>query len=217
MTPNPPDNSTSSAYDAVAEEYVRRIYGELSDKPFDRALLDELCAFVPKGELMLDLGCGPGHVAKYLHDHGARVCGVDNSPKMIEIACRLTPDLQFRFGDMRRLPLESESAAAAIAFYSIIHFREAELEVVFSEIRRVLRPGGRLLVAFHVGDNVVHLDTLWDIKVDIDFSLFEPPRVADAMIAAGLKIVKVLERDPYDVSVEVQTRRCYIVADLPDL
>jgi trans-aconitate methyltransferase len=56
-----------TSYDRVADEYVARIYGELQHKPFDREMLDRFAARVKPHGLICDLGCGPGHVARYLY------------------------------------------------------------------------------------------------------------------------------------------------------
>jgi 2-polyprenyl-3-methyl-5-hydroxy-6-metoxy-1,4-benzoquinol methylase len=78
--------SVCESYDRVADEYARRIFGELEHKPFDRELLNRFAAQVgDKGEVC-DMGCGPGHIARYLHQAGARVVGLDLSPRMIENA-----------------------------------------------------------------------------------------------------------------------------------
>ena len=70
---------TQTSYDRVADEYVRRIFDELRHKPLDRQLLDRFAASVRDVGPACDLGCGPGHVARYLHEHGVQVCGVDLS------------------------------------------------------------------------------------------------------------------------------------------
>src|SRR5947209_6208129 len=55
-----------SSYDRIAGEYVERIYEELQHKPLDRMLLDRFAARVRKTGTACDIGCGPGHVARYL-------------------------------------------------------------------------------------------------------------------------------------------------------
>ena len=69
MTPG----DCQSSYDRVADEYVRRIADELRDKPLDRELLDRFAASVGSGGPACDMGCGPGHVARYLRERGATV------------------------------------------------------------------------------------------------------------------------------------------------
>src|SRR5437588_10221861 len=103
--PEPPAKDLRGSYDLVAEEYVRRIADERRDKPLDRQLLDRFADRVRGAGLVCDLGCGPGHVTRYLHDRGADVLGMDLSAGMVEQAHRLHPDLEFRVGDMRALPV----------------------------------------------------------------------------------------------------------------
>ena len=151
--------STAAGYDLVAAEYARRIYGELEEKPFDPAFLDRLAQAMPAGEV-LDLGCGPGHLGRYLHERGIPTRGLDISHEMVRLARELNPGLEFLQGDMRELPFPDEFFAGVAAFYSIIHLEPAELEPVFTELRRVLRPGGLLALAFHIGNEVRHVDEL---------------------------------------------------------
>ena len=87
-----------NSYDTVAEEYARRIYDELKDKPLDRALLDR---FARESQApVVDIGTGPGHIARYLHDQGVDVFGIDLSIEMVKRAQLLNPGLEFRQGDM---------------------------------------------------------------------------------------------------------------------
>src|SRR5512143_2412883 len=92
-----------SSYDRVADEYVRRIYGELQHKPLDRQLLDRFADRVRAVGPACDMGCGPGHVARYLQERGVQVCGADLSPQMVARACDLNPGIEFMQGDMRTL------------------------------------------------------------------------------------------------------------------
>src|SRR6516165_8941440 len=119
--PSQPLNDVERSYDRVAEEYALRIFGELEHKPLDRQLLDRFAAEVEGLGPACDLGCGPGHVARYLHDRGVRVTGLDLSPAMVEQARRLNPGIAFRQGNMLALDVEHGAWGGIIAFYSIIH------------------------------------------------------------------------------------------------
>jgi len=198
------------SYDRLAAKYAERIYDELRHKPFDRDALARLVAEADGP--ICDLGCGPGHVARLLAELGADVFGVDLSPQMVATARELNPGVEFREGDMRALDLDSGSLGGIAAFYSIIHIAREELASVFAELLRVLRPGGRLLVTFHLGDETLHLDELWDEAVDVDFHFFQSAEIAAALSAAGFEVEDVLERDPYPPEVEHQSRRGYIFA-----
>src|SRR5262249_40651509 len=157
------------SYDRVAEEYVSRIYHELRDKPLDRQLLDRFADAVRGRGPVCDVGCGPGHVARYLHERGVDVSGVDLSEQMVAWARRLNDGIRFEQGDMTRLRFADGSWAALVAFYSIIHVGRSELVPTLRELHRVLCPGGLLLLAFHVGTETIHLDELWGHQVSVDF------------------------------------------------
>jgi 2-polyprenyl-3-methyl-5-hydroxy-6-metoxy-1,4-benzoquinol methylase len=76
--------NVQDGYDRVAAEYARRIFGELEHKPLDRQLLDRFAAMVQGRGQVCDLGCGPGHVARYLHERGVQVMGLDLSAEDVE-------------------------------------------------------------------------------------------------------------------------------------
>ena len=200
-----------TSYDRVADEYVRRIFDELQHKPLDRQLLDRFAASVRAVGPVCDLGCGPGHVTRYLHEQGVQVCGVDLSPAMVARARRLTPGVEFQQGDLMALDAPDVAWAGIVAFYSIIHIPRDDMAQALAELRRVLRPGGRLLLAFHVGDDAVHLDEWWGQPVCVDFFFFRSDEMARYLQAAGFEIEEIIEREPYP-EVEHQSRRSYILA-----
>jgi SAM-dependent methyltransferase len=202
------------SYDRLSEEYARRIYGELAHKPLDRELLDRF-ARETRGGLVCEVGCGPGHVARYLHDAGADAMGLDLSPRMIEIARELNSKMRFETGDMLALPLASGSLAGVAAFYAIVNIPESSLPAVFAEMYRVLRPGGLLLLAFHIGGESLFVDELWGQRVTMNFYFFETKAIERLLLAAGFTIDDIIERDPYAPEVEHQSRRAYIFARKP--
>ena len=207
-------NHCQSSYDRVADEYVEHIFDELQHKPLDQALLDRFAVGVRDVGLACDLGCGPGHVARYLHEREVKVCGVDLSAVLVERARRLTPGVEFRQGNMLALDVPDGAWAGIVAFYSIIHIPRQDLARALRELRRALRPGGVLLLAFHIGSDSLHLDEWWGHKVDIDFFFFLPDEMASALKSAGFELEDIIERDPYP-DVEHQSRRAYIFARKP--
>lgn len=199
------------SYDLVADEYARRIADELADKPFDRELLDRFAERVGARGRVCDVGCGPGHVSRYLHERGVDVFGLDLSPRMVEIARRLNPDIDFLVGDMLALAEPDASWSGAVAFYSLIHFATSEVHSAIAEIARVLRPNAPLLVAFHVGDETRHIDEWWGRPVSLDTHFFRPKWFGEQLGQAGLLVEEVAVRPPY-IGYEVETERAYILA-----
>lgn len=199
------------SYDSAAQAYAEHLANELAHKPLDRHLLNRFAEEARGRGLVADLGCGPGHVARYLHERGVEMIGTDLSPGMVEVATSLHPSLEFRVDDMTRLSLADASLAGVVSFYSIVHFEAAELGTVFREMRRVLAPGGLALVAFHIGDQVVHLDDLFGVPVSLDFRFHDPGKVVEALRAAQLTVIEHTEREPYE-GAEYPSRRCYLLA-----
>lgn len=204
-------DETRSSYDRIAAEYARHVYDELRHKPLDRELLDRFAADVKDAGPVCDLGCGPGQIARYLHDRGVGACGLDLAPEMIARARRLNPGLAFQVGDLRALPFASGSLAGIAVFYSIIHVPRGQVVGALREAARVLRPDGRLLLAFHVGDEVRRVEELWGEPVRLDFVFFEVEEMRGYLEASGFEVAEVVERGPYP-DVEAQTRRAYVFA-----
>ena len=204
-----------AGYDPVAEDYAREFRDEMSKKPFDRKMLDWLREKVNGLGAICDLGCGVGQVAGYLHGRGASVCGIDLSTEMIKQARRLNPDIAFQQGNMLAMTgVADDSFGGIAAFYSIIHIPRPSLVDAMQEMKRVLCPGGRLLLTFHIGQKDVHLDEWWNKPVSLDFYFFETEAMKGHLTQAGFELEEVIERDPYP-DVEVQTRRAYVFARKP--
>lgn len=201
--------SLEAGYDKVAGHYVERIFNELDHKPLDRLLLDRFAESVGSSERVCDVGCGPGHVTSYLHKRGVDVFGIDLSSAMVDQARQLCPGIEFKTGNMLSLEFESESLGGIIAFYSIIHVPREDVVTALVEMKRVLKPGGSLLLAFHIGDEILHLDEWWEEPVSVDFVFFQPDEMRTYLERAGLEIEEVIEREPYP-DVEHPSRRAYI-------
>ena len=204
------------SYDAAASAYADHLFAELERKPLDRHLLNRFAEATRGRGLVADLGCGPGHVSRYLFEQGVQVIGIDLSPEMVDVARRLTPAIDFRVGDMHRLELDDASLAGIVAFYAIVHFEPGELTAVFSEMRRVLAPDGIALIAFHAGEDVIHLDELFGAKVSLDFRFHHPATVIASLAEAGLHVTEHVEREPYE-GAEHASRRCYLLARRSEL
>jgi SAM-dependent methyltransferase len=199
-----------SGYATVARAYREHLLHELACKPLDRAFLD---AFAERagGGLIVDLGCGPGHVARYLAGRGASVEGVDLSPAMIDEARASHPGIAFRVGDMFALPYDAASVTGIVAFYAIVHLRSDELHAPFREAHRVLAPGGLFAVAFHAGTEHVHVDELFGCATSLDFMFHAPDAVVGALVEAGFTLEARLDRAPYP-GAEHPSQRTYLLA-----
>jgi SAM-dependent methyltransferase len=204
-------------YDRVAAAYAAALFRELESKPFDRQVLDSFITEVKDRGPACDMGCGPGQVARYLYDHGLRpVLGVDLSPEMVRQARMLSPEIPFEQGDMLKLEALDQAWAGIAAFYAIIHFPRQQVVDVLRELRRVLIPGGLLLLSIHidVGEGVTHIEEFFGQPVSLDFVFFEPEEIEAYLQQAGFERIEVYRREPYP-EVEYQGPRAYIFARTP--
>jgi SAM-dependent methyltransferase len=208
---------TRATYDTVARRYADEVPGDLDNKPFDREFLDRFAELVKDQGHVVDLGAGPGQVAQYLLERGVDISALDFSSAMVDEAKRLFPGLQAVVGDMLDLPYTNGSLAGVISFYSIIHFSDAQLEQALGEMARVVKTGGYVALAFHIGDETVRREQWWDMPVVLDARFLPVELVTRLLVKAGLEVKSVEEREPYAPEVEYQSRRAYVVAREPTL
>src|SRR5215207_11667968 len=205
---------TQTSYDRVAVEYGEKFKDEMDDKPFDRDCLDRLVREVGNLGLICDMGCGPGQIARYLYRQGVDTLGVDLSAKMVEEARRLNPEIHFHQGHMLSLPDEDNSWGGIAAFYCIIHVPRPQVVDALREMKRVLKPGGVLLVTFHIGTEIEHLNEWWEKPVNLDFAYYQPDDMEGWLNEAGFDLEETIIRKP-NPEVEVATQRAYIFARKP--
>ncbi|MDN4984661.1 class I SAM-dependent methyltransferase [Bradyrhizobium sp. WYCCWR 13022] len=98
------------------------------------------------GIRLLDVASGPGVLTAQAANRGARPVGVDLSPRMIELAHRLYPTIEFREADVERLPFPDHTFDAVVCAFGLGHFPRPE--VAASECVRTLLPGGRIAFAW---------------------------------------------------------------------
>ncbi|HEX6357550.1 class I SAM-dependent methyltransferase [Actinophytocola sp.] len=187
-------DDTRRSYDATAEDYATWIDGELTTKPFDRAMLTAF-AELATGPVV-DVGCGTGRVTAFLRDRGVSAFGIDLSPRMIEIARRTYPDLRFTEGTMTALAIEDATLGGVVAWYPTIHVPDSQLPTALAEFHRVLTPGGHLLLAFQAGDEVVHRTRAGTHDVSLHFHHRQPDHMAELLAAAGFTVRATLHRAP---------------------
>ncbi|MFF7333293.1 methyltransferase domain-containing protein [Streptomyces sp. NPDC008150] len=145
---------TRTSYDTVAASYADQVRNLLDETPVERGVLELFADLVSSrgGGSVADVGCGPGRITAHLRQLGVDAFGIDLSPGMIEMARRDHPGLRFELGSMTDLNLSDGSIAGLVAWYSLIHIPDTRIGTVFKHFHRVLRPGGPLLLSFHVGD-----------------------------------------------------------------
>lgn len=133
-------------YDSFAEAYTAENEASLHNGYYCRPAILELAGDVA-GRRVLDAGCGSGPIASALRDRGAIVAGLDSSAGMLELARRrLGPGADLHLADLASpLPFGDGTFDDVIAAL-VLHYLK-DWTGPLAELRRVLRPGGRLIVA----------------------------------------------------------------------
>ncbi|MET8506976.1 class I SAM-dependent methyltransferase [Streptomyces sp. NPDC004787] len=182
---------TRTSYDTVAAAYTESVRDLLDRTPYERAMLAVFAEAVRAsgGGPVADLGCGPGRIAAHLHGLGLDVRGIDLSPAMVALARREHPGLDFRVGSMTALDLPDASMAGLVAWYSLIHVPDPELDGTLGHFHRVLRPYAPLLLAFHAGEETrLKTEGYGGHAMRLHVHLRDPDALADRLKAAGFAV-----------------------------
>jgi ubiquinone/menaquinone biosynthesis C-methylase UbiE len=199
------------AYEAIAGDYETSFSDELDDNEFDLAIVDAAIASVPRGEVVLDVGCGPAQVSRRALAAGATAVGIDLTPAMLAIARRHAPVLPLALGDVLALPFRSGVAAAVIAWYSLHNLPRPLMPRALGELRRVLRTGGVAVIATHVGTGEETIEQTHDDRSEtVVITYYEVEELSTLAAEHGLETTDVRGRPPLDH--EHQVRKLYLTA-----
>jgi len=205
------NEKTRRSFNLAAEKYYELFKDEMEQKEYDRMLLDRFASSFNSRSIICDVGCGPGHITRYLFDKGLDVFGVDISEKCIEIARSENPEMRFQIMDMARLDIADESIDGIISFYSIIHTPKRFMHVLFCEFNRVLKKGGKILVVAKKGEEEGYVDELEGFKTRLYFAHFTEEEVKSFLEASGFRVIFVETRQPYDFEIPIE--RIYAIGE----
>lgn len=140
-------NEIAEIYHTIRSKKGGWFFNELLEMPNTLKLLGNV-----KGKNILDLGCGTGIYAKTLKKRGAKVKGIDISEEMVRIARRENPDVEFRIGNVEKLPYNKGEFDIVLAALCLGHLDN--WDNVFKEVRRVLKPHG--VFVFSIDNPVIN-------------------------------------------------------------
>lgn len=142
--------------ETFGEDYLYFYAARLTDEQNDRDT-DAVVRFLDlrPGETVLDAPCGHGRISNRLAERGMQVVGIDASELFLDVARAAHTTVDYRLGDLRDLPVNGPFDAAICWFTSFGYFDDDANRAVLGEYRRVLRPGGRLLIEMHNRDELV--------------------------------------------------------------
>lgn len=130
-----------------------------------------------RGERILDVGCGTGHLTKLIAEAGAEVVGVDSAPAMIEAAHAAYPDINFVVADAAHFSFK-EPFDAVFSNAALHWVTEAERAVVC--MAQSLKPGGRFVVELGGNGNIAAItravqDAIWEVvQIKVEHGRYYP-------------------------------------------
>jgi len=130
-------------FDRIAPVYdaMNRVMTAGLDRSWRRLAVE---AVVQPGDRVLDACCGTGDLAVAAEREGGVVTGLDFSPGMLERARRKSDTVTWVEGDLLALPFDDDAFDSATVGFGVRNV--VDLEAALAELRRVLRPGGRLAI-----------------------------------------------------------------------
>jgi ubiquinone/menaquinone biosynthesis C-methylase UbiE len=196
-------------------EFVGTELTAATETAIDRALLNAFVELVVSGPgaRVADVGCGPGRVAAFLARKGFDVVGVDVSHAMLAAARLAHPEIHFEEGRLSALPVANESLAGVVCWYSLIHTPPEYLGDAFTEIKRVLTPGGKMLIAFQAGGGEpIHCDDAHGTGLPRTSYRHQLADVATRLQQVGLDVRATALREP-ELEHETTPQAFVIAAD----
>jgi SAM-dependent methyltransferase len=218
-----PETLRTSGYDRYAVEYAveyaayvaarEQAISESDPAGDPLGILPDLLALLGdvEGQSVLNAGCGEGYLARILADRGARVTGLDLSPRLIELACGKgrIGEIEYRVADLSEPQPELAGRFDAVASYMVLN--DVEEHRGFAEtLAHTLKSGGRVVIGFnnpysyvlrrglgsvYFETGVAHPCGLSSVGVPVSFYHRTLPEYVDAFLAAGLRLTKIVDVD----------------------
>lgn len=138
---------TDAPYDAFAQQYAARVPADPGSSPtVEGVATRQLLAALGdvRGQRVLDLGCGEGHVARRVHAAGGQVAALDLSSELLRIARARGAGIEYIHGDAQDLRAFPD-ATFDIVYSNLALMDIPDLCAVYREVRRVVRAGGRFV------------------------------------------------------------------------
>jgi len=218
----PAGPSRVNDYDSIADAYAAENETSLANAYYERPAILALAGDVA-GRRILDAGCGSGPLSAALRDRGAIVTGIDISAGMLERARRRLGDdgARLQQADLKSPLPFPDNAFDDVITSLVLHYLE-DWKAPLAELRRVLRPGGRLIVSVNHPFSIYTLHrqpggkanyfatynwteawTLGDQTAQMRFWHRPLHSMIDAFIGAGFRISVVSEPQPVPAAREL--------------
>ncbi|PRX29271.1 ubiquinone/menaquinone biosynthesis C-methylase UbiE [Orenia metallireducens] len=183
---------TITAYNKNSEDYTNKFM----NFPLYEKKIKEFISFLDCGNEVLDLGCGPGNVLKWLCSSGKEfsITGVDFSEKMLKIAEKNIPEGKFYCEDITNISFDESTFDVIILSFCIVHLDDNEMKVVLEKVSKYLRNKGKIYLSFMEGKEPGFETTSFS-KEEIYYNYYEADKVRDLLANYDFEILKLSKQD----------------------
>ena len=183
--------TTIDSYNQAATAYAEKF---MAHEPYEK----QAKAFVQllnAGDSVLDIGCGPGNVAKQLLAvKPLRITGFDLSAAMVKLASANVPAGQFFCQDVRLATFDAASFDAVLLSFSIVHLNDADAYQLLRQAVLWTKPNGRLFVSFMEGKSAGFEQTSFS-QQPIYFNYFAREKISQFLVELGIEITNSVQQD----------------------
>ncbi|MFC1647016.1 class I SAM-dependent methyltransferase [Patescibacteria group bacterium] len=176
---------TVTVYDRIAEEYAVSMNAyapEVERKKFLKHLNE--------GKVVLDAGCAAGRDSIYFAQHGKNIIGIDLSKKLLEIARKSAPNIEFINKDIRKLDFCQNTFDGIWACAVLLHLKREEAQEVVKKFYEIQKPGGILFIMVKLGIGETDIAEKLSSDTTRHFTLFEKEEIERFIKSAGYIILE---------------------------
>lgn len=186
---------TIKTYDISASEFMDKFM----DLKLYKNTLNEFVKYIKPGSKILDAGCGPGNIEKFLleKDKTLRITGIDLSSEMIKLAKNNVPDADYEVKDIRKLNYPKNEFDTIICAFCLPYLYDEEALNFIKNISGFLKPDGYLYISTMEGHGNRLEKTSFSGNNEMFFNYYQEKFLLEAFKNNNLTIEKYFRQD-YD-------------------
>lgn len=195
---------TLNTYDKIAEKYYEEYGDDLSDTPY----IDMFLKYVVGNEI-LDIGCGPGTLSKYIADKGYLVDAIDYSIEMLKIAEKKINNVNFIHMDMRNIVTTKKYSGIMLA-YSLFHISKKDVKNVLNKYYDLLKDNGVMLIILQEGVGEGFVEENLDKKSKKFINYYSFQEIEQVLIENNFEVIEKRKKKPIS-NVSLQNDKLVVI------
>ena len=181
------------------DQYVEQYKSRFMDLGMYKTTFDFLTENLPQHASVIELGCGPGNVIKYLQSKRSDLnfYGIDLAPAMVKAAAEANPGERFTVMDIRNAAEIDETFDCVIAAFSIPYITHADLPAVFTAISKLARKDALVYISFMEGNPArsSYEKTSFTGNNGMFISYYQQTEIESLLMKNGFEIIQTQKQD----------------------